>query len=75
MTEGTMKRKEKKNADTEWVLCSEDWRDVVIMYIPNLNNIPIEENCVDISQEDIKGTFFKYGEQRKPHKKKEKKIK
>ena len=37
-------KREKKNAETEWVLCSEDWRDIVIKYIPYLNNIPIEEN-------------------------------
>ena len=30
-TEDAMKRKEMKNAETEWVLCSEDWRDIVIM--------------------------------------------
>ena len=47
-TEDTVKRK-KENAETEWVLCSEDWRDVMIMYVPDLNNIPIEENYADIS--------------------------
>ena len=61
-TEDIMKRKNKKeNTGTEWVLCSEDWRDIVIMYIPNLNNIPIEDNFTDISQEKIKDTFLKYG--------------
>ena len=55
-----MKRKEKKrdkrrdyeakskHTKTEWVLCSEDWRDIVIMYVPQLNNIPIEDNYADI---------------------------
>ena len=39
-SEDTMKRKEKKeNAETEWVLCSEDWRNIVIMYVPQLNDI------------------------------------
>ena len=57
-----MKRKEKKkNAETEWVLCSEDWRDIVVTYIPDLNNIPIEENYKDISQEEVKNAFLKYG--------------
>ena len=55
-----MKRK-KGNAETEWVLCSEDWRDIVIMYVPELNNIPIEENYADKSQEEIKDVFLKYG--------------
>ena len=54
-------KNEKKNAETEWVLCSEDWRDVVITYIPDLNNIPIEENYEDISQEEVKDAFLKYG--------------
>ena len=44
-----MKRKEKKNAETGWVLCSEDWRDIVIMYVPELNDIPIEDDYADIS--------------------------
>ena len=39
-----------ENILTNWVLCSEDWRDV-IMYVPDLTNIPIEENYADISQE------------------------
>ena len=69
-----MKRK-KENAETEWVLCSEDWRDIMITYVPDLNNIPIKENYADISQEEIKDTFLKYGKQRKPHKKKKKESK
>ena len=48
-----MKRK-KENAETEWILCSEDWRDIVIMYVPELNDIPIEENYADISREEIR---------------------
>ena len=46
---------------TEWVLCSEDWRDIVIMYVPELNNISIEDNYAEISQEEIKDAYFKYG--------------
>ena len=37
-----------EHMQTDWVLCSEDWRDTVIMYVPDLNNIPIEENYADI---------------------------
>ena len=53
-TEDTMKSKKKKNAETEWVLCAEDWRDIVIMYVPELNDMPIEDNYADISWEEIK---------------------
>ena len=42
-----------KNVETEWVLCSEDWRDIVITYVPELNDIPIENNYADISWEEI----------------------
>ena len=56
-----MKTKEnKQKAETEWVLCSEDWRDIVIMYVPNLNDIPIEENYAEIPIEQIKKTYKKY---------------
>ena len=53
---------------TKWVLCSEDWRDAVIAYVPDLSNIPIEENYEEISQEEIKDAFLKYGKRRKPQK-------
>ena len=56
-TEDKMKRKKKKNAETEWVLCSEDWRDIVIMYVPELNDMPIEDKYADISQEEIKKAY------------------
>ena len=59
---------ELKHMKTEWVLCSEDLRDIVIMYVPQLTNIPIEDNYADISQEEIKDAYIKYGKQRKPHK-------
>ena len=58
-----------KHAKTEWALCSEDWRDIVIMYVPELNDIPIEDNYAEISQADIKDAYLTYGKQRKPHKK------
>ena len=59
-TEDTMKRKEKKNAETDRVLCSEDWRDIVIMYVPELNDIPIEDNYADISWEEIRKAYKQY---------------
>ena len=42
------------------------------MYVPDHNNIPIEENYADISQEEIKDAFLKFGKCRKPHKKEDK---
>ena len=35
-----------KHSQTEWILCSDDWQDIVIIYIPQLNETPIEENYV-----------------------------
>ena len=46
-----------KHARTEWVLCSEDWRDTVIMYIPQITDIAIEDNYADISQEEVKKAY------------------
>ena len=49
---------ESEHTETEWVLCSEDWRDIVITYVPQINNIPIKEyNYADISQEEIKKAY------------------
>ena len=52
---------EEENKDekqiTGWVLCSDDWRDIVIMYVPQLNTIPIEDNYAEISQEEIKKLY------------------
>ena len=50
-----------KQAKTEWVLCSEDWQDIVMIYVPQLSNIPIENNYTEISLEEIKDTYFKHG--------------
>ena len=54
------KRKIKKNEKqiTEWVLCSEDWRDIVTMYIPQLNTT--EGNDAEISQEEIMKAYKQY---------------
>ena len=45
-----MKKRIKKyeKQKPERVLCSEDWRDIVITYVPQLNNIPIEDNYAEI---------------------------
>ena len=50
-----------EHTKTEWVLCSEDWRDIVIMYVPQLNDIAIEDNYANISLEEIKDIYNKYG--------------
>ena len=60
-----MKRKERMNSETEWVLCSQDWRDIVITYVPELNDIPIEENYAEVSLEEIKDAYLTYGSMRK----------
>ena len=39
--------------ETEWVLYSKDSRDIVIMYVCNLNNIPVENNHKQIMQKKI----------------------
>ena len=71
-TEDTVKRK-KESAETEWVLCSEDWRDIVIAYVPELNDMPIENNYADKSREEIKKAYKQY--KRKTQKKKNKQVK
>ena len=50
-----MKRKRSKNSQekTEWALCSRDSRDIVITYVCNLNNIPMENNYKHIMQKKI----------------------
>ena len=70
MKKKRMKRDAKlKHTKTELVLCSEDWQDIVIMYVPQLNNIPIEDNYADISMEEIKDAYLKHGKWRKPDEK------
>ena len=54
---------------TEWVLCSEDWRDIVITYAPQINNIVIEDNYVNIFQGEIKKIYLKRDKRRRPQKK------
>ena len=44
----------------EWVLCSENWQDVVIIHIPQLNVTPVENNYVNLLIKDIKNTYFQH---------------
>ena len=48
-----------KHPQTEWLLCSDDWQDIVITYIPQLNDTPIEDNYADIALKEIKDAYFK----------------
>ena len=58
-----------KHPQTEWALCSDDWQDIVITYIPQLNDAPIEGNYADISLKEIKDAYFKHsGWKRSCHK-------
>ena len=52
---------ELEHTQTEWVLCSEDLRDIVIMYVPQLNDIAIEDNYANISLEEIEDDYINYG--------------
>ena len=61
---------ELEHTQTEWVLCSEDWRDIVIMYVPQLNNIPKDDNYAEISHKEIKKVYKQY--QRRTQKKRAK---
>ena len=47
-------------SQTEWVLCSDDWQDIVMTYIPQHNDTPIEDNYADISLKEIKNANFKH---------------
>ena len=60
---------ETKHAKTEWILCSEDWSDIVIMYVPQHKDIAIEHNYADISQNEIKN-MYKQNKRRAQKKKK-----
>ena len=41
-----------------WVLCSENWEDLVIIAVPELNTTPIESNYLNMSTQDIKQSYF-----------------
>ena len=60
--------KEDEKLKTEWVLCSEDWRDIVTTYVPQINKIAIEDTDANISQEEIKKSYLKCDKRRRPQK-------
>ena len=41
-----------------WVLCSERWEDIVIIAVPKLDTILIENNYLDVSTQEIKRSHF-----------------
>ena len=42
----------------DWVLCSEDWEDPMVIALPELNTTLIESNYLDVSTQDIKRSYF-----------------
>ena len=44
----------------EWVLCSENWQDFVIIHVPQLNNTPIGDNYANVSIKEIKNTYCQH---------------
>ena len=47
-----------ENPMSHWVLCSERWEDIVIIAVPELSIIPIENNYPDVSAQEIKRSYF-----------------
>ena len=52
----SMQRKSKY----EWVLCSENWQDFVVIHVPQLNVTSIEDNYTNLSIKEIKNTYFQH---------------
>ena len=47
-----------ENLTLHWVLCSERWEDLVIIAVPELNTILLENNYLDVSTQEIKRAYF-----------------
>ena len=47
-----------ENSPLHWVLCSENWEDLMIIAVPELNTTPIENNYLDESTQYIKRSYF-----------------
>ena len=47
-----------ENHTLHWVLCSEIWEDIVIIAVPELDTIAIENNYLDVSVQEIKRSYF-----------------
>ena len=43
-----------ENPMLHWVLCSERWKDIVIIAVPELNTTLVENNYSDVSAQEIK---------------------
>ena len=46
------------NPTLHWVLCSERWEGIVIIAVPELNTILIENNYSDESAQEIKRSYL-----------------
>ena len=60
-----------KKSKYEWVLCSENWQDFVIIHIPQLNMTSVE-NYANLSIKDIKDTYFQHSCHKRTHQKRSK---
>ena len=40
-----------ENPTLHWVICPKRWEDIMIIAVPELNTIPIENNYPDVSAE------------------------
>ena len=47
-----------ENPTLHWVLCSERWEDIVIIAVPELDTILIENYYLDVSAQEIKKSYF-----------------
>ena len=47
-----------ENPTLHWVLCSERWKDIVVIAVPELNTILIENNYLGVSTPEIKMFYF-----------------
>ena len=43
-----------------WVPCSENWENLMIIAVPELNTYMIESNYLDLSTQDIKRSLMDY---------------
>ena len=46
-----------ENPTLHWVLCSERWEYIVIIAVPDLDTILIENNYSDVSAQEIKRSY------------------
>ena len=47
-----------ENPPLHWVLCSERWKDIVIIAVSELDTILIENNYSDVSAKEVKRSYL-----------------